>query len=99
MPAVELSSRRHDYPGVSRWALVVEPDRRKRRFVTSVLEQQGYGVAIVDCVTEALACLAIMTPALIVVGDLPGAGDLLDRARAIGIESARHGDVVSEELP
>ena len=99
MAAVEVSSRELEYPGLTRWAMVVEPDRRKRRIVTAVLEEAGYGVAIVADATEALACLAIMTPALVVVGDLPGAGDLLDRARSIGIEATRNGDVVSEELP
>src|SRR5215813_13615192 len=98
MAAVELSARDVDYPGVGRWAVVVEPDRRKRRLSTAVLEQAGYAVAVADDVAEAMTCLAIMTTALIVVGDLPGASHLLDRARAIGIETAGHSDVVREEL-
>lgn len=99
MAAVEVSFPELDQAGVTRWAMLVEPDRSKRQVVTAVLEQAGFAVAVVTGATEALACLAIMTPALIVVGDLPGASDLLDRARSIGIETTRNGDVVSEELP
>jgi CheY-like chemotaxis protein len=98
MVAVELSAREIEHPGVGRWALLVEPDLRRRRLATPALEEAGYAVAVVSDVTEAVASLAIMTPALIVVGDLPGASHLLDRARAIGIETTRHGDVVGEEL-
>jgi DNA-binding response OmpR family regulator len=99
MAAVEVSSPELDLHEVVRWAMVVEPDRRKRAVVTTVLEQAGFGVAVVADAREALACLEIITPALIVVGDLPGASDLLDRARSIGIETTRQGNVVSEKLP
>jgi DNA-binding response OmpR family regulator len=98
MAAVADSPREIDYPGIARWVLIVDPDRRKQRLARIVLERAGFGVAVVSNVAEAIDCLAIMTPALIVVDDLPGAGDLLDRARTIGIDTARHGDVVSEKL-
>jgi CheY-like chemotaxis protein len=99
MAAVADSPREIDYPGVARWVLIVDPDRLKQSLARSILERAGFGVAVVSSVAEAIDSLAIMTPALIVVDDLPGASDLLDRARAVGIDTARHRDLVSEELP
>lgn len=98
MAAVADSPREIDYPGIAQWVLIVDPDPRKQRLARFVLERAGFGVAIVASVAAAMDTLAIMTPALIVVDDLPGAGDLLDRARTIGIDTARHRDVVSKKL-
>ncbi|HEY3085499.1 MAG TPA: response regulator [Candidatus Dormibacteraeota bacterium] len=99
MAAVADSPREIDYPGVARWVLIVDPDRLNESLARSILERAGFGVAVVSSVAEAIDSLAIMTPALIVVDDLPGASDLLDRARAVGIDTARHRDLVSEKLP
>ncbi len=96
MASSAISSREIEYPGVARWVLIVDPDARKRRLARIAMERDGFGVALASNVTTAIDALAIMTPALIVVDDLPGAGDLLDRARTIGIDTARYGDVVSE---
>jgi CheY-like chemotaxis protein len=84
---------------VTRWALVVTDNADVRRRTCRTLWYAGFAVEVVLDATQALGCLDVIKPALLLVDDdLPGSGDLLDRARAIGIESARHSNMVGEEL-
>jgi hypothetical protein len=63
------------------WILLVVTDATERSAASSSWEEAGFGVEIVSSVQNALECLTVMTPALIVVdGKLywppppPGAG-------------------------
>ena len=59
------------------WVLVVTPDRRQQQSACEELEGAGFGVEIATSVDAALACLAVMKPALLVIDDqLPDAGRL-----------------------
>jgi CheY-like chemotaxis protein len=99
MAAIAVSPREIEDCGAGRWVLVVDPGRRNGRLSVIVLERAGFGVEVASSAAEAIDSLAIMKPALVVVDeDLPGAGDLLDRARAVGVDTARHRDVVSKKL-
>ncbi len=83
------------------WVLLVGRDWFGREKARRTLEEAGCAVEIASTADEALFCLAVMTPALIIVEDLaasPGAGDFLDRARLIGVDAASDRDVVREEL-
>ena len=97
--AVALPTRpAFEHPAITRWVVVLEPNLARQRRLWRALENHGLGVISLSTVEEARACLAVMRPALVVAGDLPGASDLLDGARAIGIEAARYRDVVGEQL-
>lgn len=96
--AVALTSHDFEDQEVTRWVLIVESNLGRQHRLWNALELQGFGVVTVATVAEALGCLAVMRPALVVAGELPGARDLLDRARAIGIEAASYRDVVGKEL-
>ena len=99
MAAVAVSPRTFEPPDFTRWVLVVSDDADVQRRTRRALVRAGFAVEIAPDVPEALSCLEVITPALVVVDDdLPGASDLLDRARAVGVDSASHGDVVGEEL-
>src|SRR5438552_1801884 len=99
MAAVATSPRTVEHPEVTRWVLVVSGDADVQRRTCRILVRAGFAVDAAFDVPEALRCLGVISPALVVVDeDLPGAGDLLDRARAVVVDSASHGDVVGQEL-
>ncbi len=99
MAAVAVSPRTFEHPDVMRWVLVVRGDADVQRRTSRALVRAGFAVEVVLNAAEAVACLTVIKPALLVVDDdLPGAGDLLDSARAVGVDSANHRDVVGEEL-
>ncbi len=88
-------------PQSTPWVLLVLTGARKRRHVRKWLEQAGCGVEVVSGVEDALECLNVMKPTMIVLDDdlaLPGTGDLLNRARAVGVDTARRRDVVGKQL-
>ena len=99
MAAVALSPRPLEHTDFTRWVLAVTDDALVQRRTRRALMRAGFAVEVALDAPEALRCLDVIKPALLVVDDdLPGAGDLLDRARAVGVDSASHGDVVGEEL-
>ena len=84
---------------VTPWVLLVVSDARKLRLVRAAFERAGFGVEVAASVEDAFECLAVMTPALIVIDErLPGPGDLLNRPRTIRVEASGDRDVVSEQL-
>jgi hypothetical protein len=83
------------------WVLLVGRDWASREKARRMIEDAGCAVEVASTAEEALFCLAVMTPALVIieeVGASPGAGDFLDRARLIGVNSAGDRDVVREQL-
>ena len=99
MAAIAVSPRTPEHPDITRWVLVVTGDAQVQRRTCRALVRAGLAVEVTIDAAEATRCLEVIKPALLVVDDdLPGAGDLLDRARAVGVDSASHGDVVGEEL-
>jgi hypothetical protein len=96
--AVAVSSDAFEHRAITRWVLVVESNLVRQHRIWHALEGQGFGVVTVATVEEARGCLAVMRPAFVVAGDLPGAGDLLDGARAVGIEAASYRDIVGKQL-
>src|SRR5207245_9263319 len=84
---------------VTPWVLLVVSDARKLRLVRAAFERAGFGVEVAASVENAYECIAVMTPALIVIdARLPGPGDLLYRARAAGVEASSDRDAVSQQL-
>ena len=88
---------------VTPWILLVVADPRKRRLARESFERAGFGVEIAASVEDAVECLAVMTPALIVIDEhladrLPGPSDLLNRPRTVRVEPSSDRDVVSQEL-
>ena len=84
---------------VTPWVLLVVRDARKLRLVRAAFERAGFGVEVAASVEDAFECLAVMTPALIVIDErLPGSSDLLDRARPVGVEASSDRDAVSQQL-
>ena len=49
------------------WVLLVVTDQTERAAATRTWEEAGFGVEIASSVQNALECLTVMTPALIVV--------------------------------
>ena len=99
MPAMVVSAVPFELVDVTRWVLVVGGDAHVQRRTCRALALAGFALEVTGDATEALSCLPLIRPWLLVVDDdLPGAGDLLDRARTIGIDTARHRDVMGEEL-
>jgi len=98
MAAVAVPQPGLEHRDVTRWALVVTDRVDVRRRTCRTLWYAGFAVEVVLDAARALAFLGVIKPALLVVDDdLPGSGDLLDRARSLGVESARHSDMVGEE--
>ena len=65
------------------------------------LEHAGCAVEVATTADEALECMAVMTPALIIIEEIPaspGARDFLDGARLIGVDAASDRDIVCEQL-
>src|SRR2546427_6528465 len=68
-----------------------------------VVRARRLRVEIAASVEDAIECLAVMTPALIVIdenlaGQLPGPSDLLNRPRPVRIEPTSDRDAVGQEL-
>jgi len=83
------------------WALLTIPDARKRRAARKVFQHAGFAVEVAETVDEALLLISVMTPAVIVFDPpvaLPGAGNLLDRSRTVGVEAAGDSDVMGQQL-
>lgn len=55
--------------GSSRWVLVVMADEMKRRSVRKAWESAGFAVEVASSATDALECLKVMTPSLVVIED------------------------------
>ena len=51
------------------WVLLVVTDERERPAAQRVWEDAGFGVELASSVEDALDCLSVMTPSLVVVGD------------------------------
>jgi hypothetical protein len=96
--AVAVSSQEFEHHVITHWVLLVESNLVRQHRMWHALEGQGFGVVIVVTLEEARGCLAVMRPALVVAGDLPGARDFLDGARAVGIEAASYRDIVGKQL-
>ena len=54
---------------VTPWVLVVSSDEAKARSTRIMWEAAGFAVEVAATAEDARACLAVMTPALIVVDD------------------------------
>src|SRR3954463_16187136 len=99
MAAVAVSPRTFEPPGFTRWVLVVSGDADVQRRTCRAMVSAGFAVEVAPDVPEALSCLEVITPALVVVdGDLPGAGAFLDGGGGVGVVSGSHSDVVGQEL-
>ena len=97
LPAVEDGILYESTP----WVLIVGRDWSGRERMRRTLEEAGCAVEVASTAEEAFFCLAVMTPALIIIEEVaasPGAGDFLDRARLIGVDAAGDGDVVRQQL-
>lgn len=55
--------------GVTPWVLLLVQDEDRRRTLLGQLEDAGFGVEIASNASEALACLKVMTPALVMIED------------------------------
>lgn len=51
------------------WVLLVVTNRRRRRAAQRLWEEAGFGVEVAESVEDALDCLFVMTPSLVVVDD------------------------------
>ena len=83
------------------WALLIITDARRRRAVRKVFQHSGFAVEVAETVGEAMLLISVMTPAVIVFDPpvaLPGAGNLLDRSRTVGVEAAGDRDVMGQQL-
>ena len=100
--AIEREAIEEERPyEVTPWVLIVGLDWWGRERLRRRLEAAGCAVEVASTAAEALGCLAVITPALIVLEEaaaLPGARDFLDRARLIGVDAARDRDMVCEQL-
>jgi ActR/RegA family two-component response regulator len=54
---------------VTPWVLLVVDDQRKRLSLLKAWENAGFGVEVASDAREALECLKVMTPSLVVVED------------------------------
>ncbi len=83
------------------WALLIITDPRKRRAVRRLFQRAGFAVEAAASVQEVVDFLAVMTPAVIVADppvSLPGAGNLLDRSRTVGVDSSGDRDGMRQKL-
>ncbi len=55
--------------GVTPWVLLVVSDERKRRLARRLWEEAGFAVEVATSALDALECLKVMTPSLVVVDD------------------------------
>ncbi len=86
---------------VTPWVLLVGLDWSGRERLRRKLEASGCPVEVASTAVEATLCLSVITPALIIIEEVPGspgARDFLDRARLIGVDAACDRDAVCEQL-
>ena len=86
---------------VTPWVLLVGLDWAGRERLRRKLEHAGCAVEVATTADEALACMAVMTPALIIIEEVPaspGTRDFLDGARLIGVDAASDRDIVCKQL-
>ena len=79
------------------WALLIITNARRRRAARKRFQRAGFAVEVAQTVDEAL----LLIPVVIVFDPpvaLPGAGNLLDRSRTVGVEAAGDGDAVGQQL-
>ena len=55
--------------GVTPWVLLVVADENRRKVTREAWEQAGYAVEIARDAADAMDCLKVMTPSLIVTDD------------------------------
>lgn len=55
--------------GVTPWVLLLVNDESRQRSLCQAWENAGFGVETASNATEALACLKVMTPTLVVIED------------------------------
>ena len=83
------------------WALLIITNARRPRAARKRFQRAGFAVEVAQTVDEALLLISVMTPAVIVFDPpvaLPGAGNLLDRSRTVGVEAAGDSDVMGQQL-
>jgi ActR/RegA family two-component response regulator len=54
---------------ITPWVLIVASDEAKALSARTVWEEAGFAVEVASTIEDALACLQVIIPALIVVGD------------------------------
>lgn len=59
----------HPEIAVTPWVLVVTGDEVKARSTRRMWEAAGFAVEVVSSIEDAMVCLAVMTPALLIVDD------------------------------
>ena len=102
--AVDAASESVDHEPayeVTPWVLLVGLDWSGREKLRRRLEAAGCAVEVASTADEAILCLSVITPALIVIEQVPaspGACDFLDGARLIGVDAASDRDAVCEQL-
>jgi len=67
--ALTLDAVEEPTVGVTPWVLVVVSDERKRRIARSAWEAAGFAVEVATSALDALECLMVMTPSLVVVDE------------------------------
>jgi len=55
--------------GVMPWVLLVVSDERKRRSARSAWERAGFAVEVATSAVDAVECLMVMTPSLVVIDE------------------------------
>ncbi len=55
--------------GITPWVLLLVTDAEKRRTARKAWEAAGFAVEVVASAKDALECLKVMTPSLVVVDD------------------------------
>ncbi len=69
MIALTLDAVEEPAVGVTPWVLLVASDERQGRIARSVWEGAGFAVEVATSALDALECLKVMTPSLVVVDD------------------------------
>jgi len=67
--ALPLDAVEEPAVGVTPWILLVVSDERKRHIARSAWERAGFAVEVATSALDALECLKVMTPSLVVVDD------------------------------
>ena len=55
--------------GVTPWVLLLVNNESRRRSLCTEFESAGFGVEVASNAREAVACLKVMTPTLVVIED------------------------------
>jgi ActR/RegA family two-component response regulator len=67
--SVSLDAVEEPLVGTTPWVLLLVTDEEKRRRARTEWETAGFAVEIVASANDALECLKVMTPSLVVVDD------------------------------